>query len=263
MAQAVLVEERGDLVERARLEDVLEVGVPEPDPAEPDPGRVLAAVAQVEEAPLAAVVDVDRPRGRPVQPENVVRHRAEANCWTAVPTSGIVAAVADYVIVGAGLGRMRARGAAQPRTRTSTVACWRRAAPTPRPRIHVPAMFPLAFKSEPRLGPAGRGGAGPRRAAALPAARQGDRRLELDQRDDLPARQPARLRRLGRRRRDGVELRRGAPVLQALRGQRARRERVPRRRRAARRLGEPVDEPPDRRPARGGGRRRATSESTT
>ncbi len=61
VAQAVVVEERGDLVERSGFEDVLEVGVPEADPAEADPGRVLAAVAQVEEAPFAALVDVDRP----------------------------------------------------------------------------------------------------------------------------------------------------------------------------------------------------------
>ena len=125
----------------------------------------------------------------------------------------------------------------------------------PRHRGRAPRAgdVPAGVQVRPRLGPAGRGRARPRRAAALSAARQGDRRLELDQRDDLPARQPARLRRLGGRRRDGVELRRGAPVLQALRGQRARRERVSRRRRAARRLRQPFHEPPDRRPARGCG----------
>src|SRR4026208_1889266 len=72
--------------------------------------------------------------------------------------------------------------------------------------IQVPAMFPLAFKSGldwdlfgeggarpgrrggPPRGPLGRGGAGPRRAAPVLAARARDRRLGLDQRDDLPPR---------------------------------------------------------------------------
>ena len=61
MAQAVLVEKRRDLGERARLEDVLEVGVPQPDPAEADARRLRAAVAQVEEAPFSSDVHVDRP----------------------------------------------------------------------------------------------------------------------------------------------------------------------------------------------------------
>ena len=52
--EAVLVEERLHLGERARLEHVLEVGVPDPDAREADARRVRAAVAQVEEAPLAA-----------------------------------------------------------------------------------------------------------------------------------------------------------------------------------------------------------------
>ncbi len=54
------------------------------------------------------------------------------------------------------------------------------------------------------------------RAQDLPRARQGARRLELDQRHDLPARQPARLRALGRRRRArAVGLRPLPAVLQA------------------------------------------------
>ena len=70
----------------------------------------------------------------------------------------------------------------------------------------------------------------------LPRARQGARRVELDQRDDLPARQPARLRALGRR--AGLEelgLRALPAVLQADGDLPRRRRRVPRRRRAARR----------------------------
>ena len=68
----------------------------------------------------------------------------------------------------------------------------------------------------------------------LPRARQGARRLELDQRDDLPARQPARLRALGGRPRHGVVGLRALPaVLQAHGDVPGRRRRVPRRRRAA------------------------------
>ena len=92
VAQPVVVEQRLHLGERARLEDVLEVGVPEPDPAEADPRRLRAAVAQVEEAPLAAHVDLDRAGDRPVETEQVVAgHRArQSNLWTCVPTSGMI-----------------------------------------------------------------------------------------------------------------------------------------------------------------------------
>ena len=72
------------------------------------------------------------------------------------------------------------------------------------------------------------------RAAHLPRAREGARRLELDQRDDLPARQPARLRALGRR--PGpreLGLRPLPAVLQAHGDLPGRRRRVARRRRAA------------------------------
>ncbi len=102
-----------------------------------------------------------------------------------------------------------------------------------------------------RLGSLRRARAGPRRAAALPAARQDDRRLGLDERHDLPARQPRRLRRLGDRRRQGVELRRGPALLQAVRGQRPGRGCVPRRRRAAERVRQPLDDARDRHDARG------------
>ncbi len=73
------------------------------------------------------------------------------------------------------------------------------------------------------------------RSPRLSRARQGARRLELDQRHDLPARQPARLRALGRRCRHGdVGLRALPPVLQADGELSRRRRRLSRRRRSAR-----------------------------
>ena len=53
-----------------------------------------------------------------------------------------------------------------------------------------PGDVPDHVQVEPRLGPDRRRGAGSRRASAVPAARPHDRRLQLDQRDDLPPRQP-------------------------------------------------------------------------
>ena len=77
--------------------------------------------------------------------------------------------------------------------------------------------------------------AGDGRPDGLPRARQGARRVELDQRDDLPAREPDGLRALGGRARDGVLGVRQLPaVLQADGDVPRRRRRVPRRRRAAR-----------------------------
>ena len=124
--------------------------------------------------------------------------------------------------------------------------------PDTAPEIHIPAMFPLVFKSSldwDLLGESEPGLGG--RRLYLPRGRVigGSR---LDQRDDLPARQPRRLRRLGGGRLHRLVVRRGAPVLQALRGQRARRERVPRRRRPARGLRQPLHAPADRGAARGG-----------
>ena len=70
--------------QRARLQDVLEVGVPEPDPLEPDALRLGAAVGEVEQAPLAAEVHLDRPGDGPVQPHDVVsgaRHAPNLTHW--------------------------------------------------------------------------------------------------------------------------------------------------------------------------------------
>ena len=70
--EAVVVEQLLHVGQRARLQDVLEVGVPDPDPLEPDTLRLCAAVGEVEQAPLPAVVHLDRPGGGPVQAEEVV-----------------------------------------------------------------------------------------------------------------------------------------------------------------------------------------------
>ena len=67
MAQAVAVEDLLHLREALRLEHVLEIGVPDPDAAEPDLARLGAAVGPVEEAPLAPDVHLDRPGDRPVE----------------------------------------------------------------------------------------------------------------------------------------------------------------------------------------------------
>jgi hypothetical protein len=67
----VVVEECGEVGERARLEHVLEVGVPEPDAREPGARRLRAAVLEVEETPLAAGVHVDRSGSGPVERHEV------------------------------------------------------------------------------------------------------------------------------------------------------------------------------------------------
>ncbi len=72
VAEAVVVEELPHLAERARLEHVLEIGMPEPDAGEPDPRGLLAAVTQVEEAPLAADMHLDGTGRRPVEPDQLV-----------------------------------------------------------------------------------------------------------------------------------------------------------------------------------------------
>ena len=50
-------------------------------PAEPDARRLLAALAEAEEAPLAAEVHLDRPGRRPVEGDEVVAraHRSKPN----------------------------------------------------------------------------------------------------------------------------------------------------------------------------------------
>ena len=76
MAQPVVVEDLLHLPQALRLEHVLQVGVPDPEPAEPDLARLGAAVGPVEEAPLPPDVHLDRPGDRPVEPDqlDVVAH---------------------------------------------------------------------------------------------------------------------------------------------------------------------------------------------
>ena len=82
------------------------------------------------------------------------------------------------------------------------------------------------------------------RPAGLPRPRQGARRLEQHQRDDLPARQPARLRALGRRAgHGGVGLRPLPAVLQADGELPGRRRRLARRRRPAEARAGPATNP--------------------
>ena len=61
VAEPVVLEELLHVRERARLEHVLEVGVPDPDALEPAARRLLAAVAEVEQAPFPAPVDLHGP----------------------------------------------------------------------------------------------------------------------------------------------------------------------------------------------------------
>ena len=72
LIESVLVEERAHLAERPGLEDVLEVGVPEPDAPKPDAGGLLAAVAEVEQAPLAPEVHLHRPGRGPVERDQII-----------------------------------------------------------------------------------------------------------------------------------------------------------------------------------------------
>ena len=69
--QAVVIEELSHLMEVARLEHVLQVGVPKPDTAEADASRLLAAIAQVEEAPFPAEVNLDRAGDGPIEAQEV------------------------------------------------------------------------------------------------------------------------------------------------------------------------------------------------
>jgi hypothetical protein len=60
LVEPVLVEEPAHLAQVPRLQDVLEVGVPQPETSESDPRGLLTAVAKVEQAPLAPEVHLHR-----------------------------------------------------------------------------------------------------------------------------------------------------------------------------------------------------------
>jgi len=75
MAQAVVVERPLQVAQALRLEQMLDVRVPEAEPAEADRARFGATVGPAEEAPLATVVHLDRPGDRPVQTEQLDVHR--------------------------------------------------------------------------------------------------------------------------------------------------------------------------------------------
>ena len=82
------------------------------------------------------------------------------------------------------------------------------------PFIHMPAALPYPDRQPAlRLEVRDRPRAPPGRAAGVPRPRQGARRLQQHQRDDLPARQPARLRALGGRPGHGAV---GLPALPAV-----------------------------------------------
>ena len=104
----------------------------------------------------------------------------------------------DYVIVGAGIGGLRARRAPQRGPRRRRCAAGGRRPGQPRRRSTMPAMFPVLSSSRASTGtswasPSPGSAAG---GSTLPRGKR-DRRLRLDQRHDLPARPPRRLRRLG------------------------------------------------------------------
>ena len=141
---------------------------------------------------------------------------------------------ADYVVVGAGsAGAILARRLADTR-RLGDPARGRPAgqhAARPQARDDRPDARGPAAEGEGRLG-ALHGRAEARPGPQDPAdARQGRRRVELDQRHGVRPRQPQELRRLGRRGQHRLELRRRAAELQEVRELRGRRQRLPRRQR--------------------------------
>ncbi len=92
VAEPVVVEQLPDLAQGAGLEHVLEVGVPEPEAGEPDARRLLAAVTQVEQAPLPAEMHLDRTRGGPVEPDELGggAHPGEPNAWRPIRATILV-----------------------------------------------------------------------------------------------------------------------------------------------------------------------------
>ncbi len=109
--------------------------------------------------------------------------------------------------------------------------------------VKMPAAFPQLFHTKRDWDYTTDPEPGARRPQLVPAARQDDRRLQLDERDALRPRSAGGLRAVGGRRRRRLGLGRGAAVLPQVREQRARCIGVPRRRWAAQRDGPSVTAP--------------------
>ena len=85
LVEPVVVEDRAHARRASASRAVLEVGVPEPDAAEADARRLLAALAKVEEAPLAPEVHLHRARRGPVEGEQVVARAHQRRNLTCAP----------------------------------------------------------------------------------------------------------------------------------------------------------------------------------
>ena len=137
----------------------------------------------------------------------------------------------DYIIVGAGTAGCVLANRLTRRAAGTACCCSRPAAPTARLDPRADRLRAHFQRSALQLDVRGAARSRARQPPRLLAARQGARRLELDQRHGVRARPAGRLRRLARRGQPGLVVRRRAALLQEARGSRLGRLRVPRRRR--------------------------------